>query len=80
MTTPRVEDAREALRTWARGMEDALMDMLGDIRSGRYEDDTPRRDYNVIRAQMERYDTLLGNLKAQQGPHRGPGLPGHVEK
>lgn len=79
MTTPRIEDARQELRTWARGMEDALEDMLRDLRAGRYEDTTPVRDFAVLRAQMERFDTLLGNLKAQQGRHRGPGTPGHAQ-
>lgn len=78
MTTPLIEDARSALRTWARGMEDALEDMLSDLRAGRYEDDTPARDFAGLRAQMERFDTLLANLKAGQGPHRGPGTPGYV--
>lgn len=78
MTTPRIEDARGELRTWARGMEDALEDMLADIRAGKYEDETPERDFDVLRAEMRRHETLLANLKDQQGPHRGPGTPGHV--
>ena len=78
MTTPRIEDARDELRTWAKGMTDALEDMLRDLRAGRYEDTTPVRDFDVLRGQMARFDTLLDNLKAQQGRHRGPGCPGHV--
>lgn len=79
MTTPGIDRAREELRIWARGMEAALDEMLRDIRAGRYEDTTPERDFGVLRDEMSRFRTLLENLKTAQGPHRGPGTPGHVE-
>ena len=77
MTTPGVEAAREMLATWARGMEDALLDMVRDLRAGKIEDDTMEKDFAAVRSEMLRHETLTAYLRARQGPHRGPGMPGH---
>lgn len=80
MTTPRIEAARDALRVWARALEGALQTMLADVRAGRIEGDTIERDFEVLRCEMARHADLANRLRAEQGPHRGPGTPGHRDE
>ena len=77
MTTPLIEDARDALRVWARAVEGALQIMLEDVRAGKIEGDAIERDFEVLRCEMARHADLTARLRAAQGPHRGPGMPGY---
>lgn len=77
MTTPRIEEAREELRVWARAVEGAMETMLADLRAGRVENDLMEQDFEVLRREMARHADLTNRLRAAQGPHRGPGTPGY---
>lgn len=79
-TTPLIEAARQELRVWAGAMENALTDMLADVRAGKIEDDTLQRDIGFLYHIIQRQPALLQRLREAQGPHRGPGTPGYRDQ
>ena len=79
MTTPRLQDALEELRTWARAATSALETMLEDLKAERFTDDTLEKDFRFCYDLMVRRRVLAENLRLQRGSQRGPDLTGQAE-
>ena len=67
------------LKQWGVTCVGFLEAMIKDIKDGNIYDDTMRRDFDAIRHMIGRHDVLTTELRANVGPHRGPGTPGFRE-
>jgi hypothetical protein len=51
--------------------------MIADIRAGKLVDDTLPNDFEYLRLQMKRRETIVGEIMMANSRHRGPGTPGY---
>lgn len=77
--SPTVQTLDFMLRQWGDTCVGALEAMIKDIKAGNIYDDTMRRDFAMIHHLIGRHDVLTTELRANVGPHRGPGTPGYRE-
>ena len=51
--------------------------MIADIRADKLLDGTLDNDFDFIRLQMKRRETIVGEIMMANSRHRGPGTPGY---
>lgn len=66
----------DMLRQWGDTCARACEAMIADIRAGKLVDDTLPNDFEYLRLQMKRRETIVGEIM-KYDRHRGPGTPGY---